>query len=247
MPGVAAARDVDGGEIERKAEQVVAQRLGHELVDLVARLTGHAAHDGAGGLLRRRSAGGERERVEEGLDQADLARGEIRVEAVDRLGQHRVAEAIDRVRELGDDRRIDRVIEIEERVDLRLDRARELLEHEMLVLHLGAELGRLEQALAVPLQGSDLRRRCREGRGRGARHEPLAQEREVAGLEDDLLGLLHQPVVLGVEDGVDGGQADVLVHAAVARDVVRVEQFVVVEVPAPAYCRRRCRRPRSRS
>ena len=29
-----------------------------------------------------------------------------------------------------------------------------------------------------------------------------------------VLGLLDQPIVLGVEDGVDGGQADVLVHAA---------------------------------
>ena len=42
------------GEVERQAEQVVAQRLGDELVDLVADLAGHAAHDGAGRLLRRR-------------------------------------------------------------------------------------------------------------------------------------------------------------------------------------------------
>ena len=32
---------------------------------------------------------------------------EVRVEAIDRLGQHRVAEAIDGVCELRDDRRID--------------------------------------------------------------------------------------------------------------------------------------------
>ena len=63
------------------------------------------------------------------------------------------------MRELGDDRRIDGGIEPgrgKEDVDLRLNLARELLEHEVLVLHLGAELGRLEQALAVPLQRSDL-------------------------------------------------------------------------------------------
>ena len=47
--GVAAARQVDGREVERQAEQVVAQRAGHELVDLVADLAGHAADDGAGG------------------------------------------------------------------------------------------------------------------------------------------------------------------------------------------------------
>ena len=46
--------------------------------------------------------------------------------------------------------------------------------------------------------------------------------------EHDLLGVLDQPVVLGVEDVVDGGQADVLVGAAVAGDEVRVEQLVVV-------------------
>ena len=51
--GVAAARDVDRGEVERQAEQVVAHRLGDELVDLVADLARHAAHDGAGRLLRR--------------------------------------------------------------------------------------------------------------------------------------------------------------------------------------------------
>ena len=40
----------------------------------------------------------------------------------------------------------------EEDVDIGLDLAREFLEHEVLVLHLGAELGRLEQTFAVPLQ-----------------------------------------------------------------------------------------------
>ena len=40
--------------------------------------------------------------------------------------------------------------------------------------------------------------------------------------------MLDQPVVLGMEHVVDGGQADVLVDAAVAGDEVRVEQFVVV-------------------
>ena len=101
------------------------------------------------------------------VDQADLARREVGVEAVDRLQQHRVAEAIDRVRELGDDRRIEvGVVHLgrgKEDVDLRLDLARELLEHEVLVLHLGAELRRLEQALAVPLQGRQVGRNRRDG------------------------------------------------------------------------------------
>ena len=162
------------------------------------------------------------------------------IEAVDRLGQHRVAEAIDRVRKLRHDRRIDRIVEIEEGVDLRLDGAGELLEHQMLVLHLGAELRRLEQPLAVPLQRVDLRLRRRERRRRGARNQPLAEEGQVVGRKHHVLRVLDQPVVLGVEDGVDGGQADVLVHPAVAGDVVRVEQLVVVGAGARTS-RRRCR------
>ena len=53
--GVTAARQVDGREVERQAEQVVAQRGRHELVDLVADLAGHAADDGAGGDVVGRS------------------------------------------------------------------------------------------------------------------------------------------------------------------------------------------------
>ena len=120
----------------------------------------------------------------------------------------------------------------DEEVDLRLDLARELFEHEMLVLHLGAELGRLEQAFAVPDQSVDLAPACRQGSD--IYGKPLVEEREiVASARIDLLGVLDQPVVLGVEDVVDGGQADVLVDAAVAGDEVRVEQLVVVSTVRP--------------
>ena len=74
--GVTAARQVDGREVERQAEQVVAQRGRHELVDLVADLAGHAADDGAGGdVVGDRVPSGravERDRIEEALDQADM-------------------------------------------------------------------------------------------------------------------------------------------------------------------------------
>ena len=98
---------------------------------------------------------GELERVEEALDQPDAAVIEGGIEAVDRLGEHRVAEAIDDMRELGDDRRVERdviAVRNQEHVDVRLDLAGKLFEHEMLILHLGAELGGLEQALAVPIE-----------------------------------------------------------------------------------------------
>ena len=120
--GVAAAREVDGGEVERQAEQVVAQRLGLELVDLVADLAGGAAHDGAGRLL-----GGERAALSNasGLRKASIRPISLEAKSgsrpVDRLQQHRVAEAVDRVRELGHDRRIDGGVEAvggEEHVDV---------------------------------------------------------------------------------------------------------------------------------
>ena len=157
--GIAATGEVNGGEIERQPEQVVAQRAGHELVDLVADLARHAADDVAGGDAVGdgvRDPGGvgiELDRIEEGLDQPDLVVGERRIEPVDRLGQHRVAEAVDHVRELGDDARVDVgmiAVGHDEEVDVGLNLAREVLEYEMLVLHLGAELGSLEQAFAVP-------------------------------------------------------------------------------------------------
>ena len=242
--GVAAASKVDGREVERQAQEVVAQRAGDELVDLVADLSRHAADDGSCGDVGVDDGVGavvqELDRIEEALDQSDMILVEVRVEAIDRLGQHRVAEAVDHMRELGDDRRIDGDIEAvghEEYVDVGLDLARELLEHEMLVLHFGAELRGLEQAFAIPYEVVDCRA---DWNGRNVVDEPFVQERHglrlrrAAGehcrgiLQDDRLGVLDKPVVLGMEDVVDGGEADILVGATVAGDKVRVEQFVVV-------------------
>ena len=113
---------------------------------------------------------------------------------------------------------------------LRLDLARELLEHQVLILHLGAELGRLEQALAVPHAGRQIAA-CVVGTRGDVDGQPLVEERQRRLRRRHrmtVLGVLDQAVVLGVEDVVDGGQADVLVDAAVAGDEVRVEQLVVV-------------------
>ena len=199
-PGITAARQVDGRQVERQAQQVVAQRLRHELVDLVALLPGHAAHDGTRRLVRGRATRCKRERVEEGLNQADLAGDEAGVQPVDRLGQHRVAEAIDGMRELGDDEWIDRGIKPrwgQEDVDLRLDFARELFEHQVLVLHLGTELGCLEQALTVPVEGGNVGREDRNGEDWDI--EPLIEESDIVRGDGHILGVLDQPVVFGVE------------------------------------------------
>ena len=66
-----------------------------------------------------------------------------------------------------------------------------------------------------------LRLRCAAGQHRGGISE------------HHVLGVVDQPIVLGVEHVVDGGQADVLVDAAVAGDEVRVEQLVVVFASSP--------------
>ena len=169
--GIAAARQVDRREIERQAEQVVAHRLGDELVDLVADLAGHAADDGAwapvsSAPLAVNSSGSRNASIRAICSVSVADETEVGIEAVDRIGQQGVAEPIDDVCELGDDRGVDRgVIDLgrgEEDVDLRLDFACELLEHEVLILHLGAEAGGLEQALAIPIQRVDTGRRGRE-------------------------------------------------------------------------------------
>ncbi|PBI98357.1 hypothetical protein BSF40_60330 [Pseudomonas sp. ACN5] len=240
--GFAATRQVECGKVERQADQVVAQSVSDKLVDLVADLPCDTAHDGACRLLRSRAAVSKRQRVEEGRDQAGLLIArvnriaiaddvEVGVESIDRLQQHRMAEAKDRVRELGDDRRIDGGVVAhrgQEHVHLRLDGARELLEHQVLVLHFGAELGGLEQPLAVPVQTRDVGRRHGQRCQLGVGHQPLVQEIKIGGSQHRLLGLLNQPVVLAVENGMHSGQADVLVNAAITGDVVLVEQLVVV-------------------
>ena len=95
----------------------------------------------------------------------------------------------------------------------------------------------LEQALAVPgaglvehrLESFDFRSGRRQvGAGREVLRQPFVDEGEIAGGKHDVLGLLDQPVVLGMEDEMHRGQADVFVPASVAGDVVGVEHFVVI-------------------
>ena len=112
-----------------------------------------------------------------------------------------------------------------ERPDRRLDLAGELLEHQVLVLHLGDEAGGLEEARAVPNRQADGRARRRPLGAEPGR--PQAGRRCRLGVEDGL-DVVDQAVVLGVEDLVDRRQGDVLVAAAVTTDEVRVEHLVVV-------------------
>jgi hypothetical protein len=157
LPSVAAAREIDGRKVERQTEQVIAQRAGHELVDFIADLNRGATHDFTRGIGAARQEG---ERIEEGVDQAQLLiarRGRIRVhhvtigvDAVDGLPQQRMAESVDGMCELGHDGRIDSDVGGFEFVNVRLNAACKLFKHEVLILHLGSEPGRLEQSLTVP-------------------------------------------------------------------------------------------------
>ena len=165
--GVAAAGNVEGRQIEWRPQQVIAHRVGDELVDFVARLAGQAADYGARGLVGRGTAGGELERVEESPDQPELLVGggrrgggignhlKIKRQAINGLRQHRVAEPENGVGEFGEDRRIDGdVVAVgrQKLVDARHQGARKFLKHQVLILHLGAETCHLEQALAVPVE-----------------------------------------------------------------------------------------------
>ena len=173
--GLTSPRQVERGQVEREAQQVVAERLGHELVQLVADLVGRAHDDGAGRLLRRVEAalavvevlGRVEERVQQRGRVVGRAAVGVRGRAGDVVVEHRVAEAVDRVGELGLDSRVDvRAVDVE-RAHGGLHLACELLEDRVLVLHLGHEAGRLEEALAVPAAGR-----------LGDRQLPLRQRRD---------------------------------------------------------------------
>ena len=100
-----------------------------------------------------------------------------------------------------------------ERVDCWLDLASELFEHEVLVFHLGHEACGLEQALAVG------------ERAQAGGHVGIVQPLVVV---ERVLQVCHEAVVLVLEDGVNRGEANVFVDAAIAGDHVQVEQLVVV-------------------
>jgi len=217
--GVPGAGDVERREVQRQPEELVPEGGVHELVDAVAGLPGHAHEDGRGTLIRgHRAVVGERRRIQEGVEQGEALGAEAH--PVDVTGEHGVAEPVHDVRELGADRRVD--VTVVQRlvegagVDVRRDGADELLEHEVLVLHLGDEPGGLEQAFAVIPAEVHL--------------VPPGHEAGVGRLDvgQQVVDVVDEAVVLGVEDVVHGGQADVLVAAAVTGDVVLGEEAGVV-------------------
>ena len=119
----------------------------------------------------------------------DFRQVAIRVDQCRRiLGQHRVAEAINRMRELSHNRRVDAVFEACEDVDRWLDFPAELFEHQVLVLHLGAELCGLEQAIAVPHQCIDFDLGGRERRHLTVRRQIRVKKIERCGRAVHIIG-----------------------------------------------------------
>ena len=106
----------------------------------------------------------------------------------------------------------------------------------MLILHLGAEAGRLEQALRRPTASAAISPGVA---GMDATSTRSHSFRNATSFDASATSLMcvDEPVVLGVEDLMDRGQSDVLVAAAVAGDEVRVEELVVVRDLAAAIIR----------
>ena len=170
---VASSCDVDGAEVERQPNQIVLQRSIDEFVDLIGARARNASDDRASRLLgierRLPALVGivEGKRIEEGLEEPQLAAVtrdalhdgiEVRVVAVDRTGQHRMTEAVHRLRELEADRGIHVGVESLEDILESGQRRRKLVEHDAVVLHLRAEPGGLEQPLTVPVEVQVLQR-----------------------------------------------------------------------------------------
>src|SRR4029077_13370365 len=82
-----AARDVESRKVERQAEQVVAQRAGDKLVDLVADLIGGAERNLARRVRTLLQIG---ERVGERIDQTDVVQDRMTVRIEDRGTRQRI-------------------------------------------------------------------------------------------------------------------------------------------------------------
>ena len=136
----------------------------------------------------------------------------------DGFGEHGVAEAVHRVGELRGDAGIDERINTGKACNVGAQLAHELVEHQMLVGHLVEQLGLLEQLLAGDL-GGDVGQRI----GPGPATDGLLAGEAVLGLQQ-----VDHAVVLVDEHFLHGGQADVLVEAAVACHVVGLERRLVV-------------------
>ena len=203
--GIATAGYVGRPQIKRQANEVVAQGPRDPFVDSVTDLLRPTDRNLAGDHMV------ERRRVEERLYEAHRivqAIGDaVGIEALHGhgIGQHRMTEAIDGMGELGRDRRVDGDVVAGKCVHVRAELAGKLTEHEMLVLHRGDQLGRLEVHLGRPA-------------------------RRIGPQRNHDLDLLEHAVVFVVKHLMDARQRDVLVDPAIAPNKVAVEDGRVQQI-----------------
>ena len=112
-------------------------------------------HHAVGNRAHRRLGAGtallEGHRIEEGIDQPHRqGNARTRIDAIDGVVEHRVAEAVDHIGEFRHDRRIHRAVVATKDFNRWQQFAAEFFKHKMLILHLIGQASCLEDALAVP-------------------------------------------------------------------------------------------------
>ncbi len=138
-----------------------------------------------------------------------------------------MTKAIHDAGELKHHRRIDGAVVTRKHINGRQQLAAKLFKNQMLILHLVAEASGLEQPLTVPLQGRDGRRSGGNSHHRNG--EPRVQQGQVVGSEQLGFDRLKQTIVFRMKHIMDRRQCNVFVAAPVTGDVVKIQQFVVVE------------------
>ena len=174
--------DIDRPQIQRQAYQVVAKCSRQEFIDLISYLARHPAQDRASSFIGRRSAAFKSHGIEESINQPDVVSGlTIRSQSIYRFGKHRVAEAVHHVRKLRHDGWVNvyRVGE-QERINVWRHQSRKLLEHQMLVDHLGAKATGLKEPFSVPHKARGVRR---HGVTLNRCQQPLINESHVTACE----------------------------------------------------------------
>ena len=135
-----------------------------------------------------------------------------------------MAEAVNRVRKFSHDGGVDLwAVGEYERINRWLNAACEFFKHQMLVLHFSAEACGLEQSFPIPGQRAGV-----GGHNCNVIEQPFVDESDVAAGQNRRLIGFDGPVVLGVENAVDGSERNVFIAPAIARDEMRFQHFIVI-------------------
>ena len=190
------------------------------------------AGNGTCSRLGIEAAIGKLQRVEKGLNQAEIARSQIRFQSGDSITQLGVTKAVDRVGELGNNTSI-KICRVgkHEWSNIWLDSTSKFLKNDMLILHLGGEFCRLEQAFTIPLQpsseSSQISITGQSGRESNIVSEghtqPLVDTLQVTAAQNrELVGLKHT-IMLAMKNTMDGREGDIFVTTTIAGHIVSIQ------------------------